>query len=307
MKRVFLILLFITNLHAEISFYAESWFMNWQQDDTPDIASNSSLIKQEFSIDDAFTYEVGTSIRYTKNYIGSISYRSGNSNQDSDNNTLTSLLGYARVMTDYVATEVKYVGTKTSGSAVAKDESSGNSSFVGFNTEINIYNIYLYPNFLKHIVGFGYQYLNYNLPQSIYVRKGDSIIAQMVESNMQWSSNYATIRIANTFINEVEELNTTVNSYFYTLEAGIGQSNASSPTANEAELSSYLSKGLSYFYKADIGWEFGDNFKTVNYNVKLGYRYAIYELTTGENDGTHIYAQANTSLHGPFVNFNMSF
>lgn len=307
-KYLLLAPLLVTALHAELvlDFNAETWFMNWQQDDKPS-NNNGPTINHSFDIEQSLAYELGFNLLYNGFQVG-ISYRSGETSKDTYTNTLNSYLGNISYRNTYAKFGVDYLRSSTTGIAAGYDPSTGNSSLLNFSTDLDIITAYVSPQYLENLFAFGYQYINYTLPQSTYVRFSDATSFQLVAEDMKWSAHLLVAKISNEDRNQQEKINGYISNVFYLLEAGYGLAKAQSNTIDATGYTDVLKNGTAYYYKGALGWTYADEIdETYSYNLDLGYRYAQYVLKTGSSDGLHVYAQSNSTFHGPFFNASINF
>jgi len=272
------------------------WYMQWEQSDKAPSNIVDKPIDNKFTIENSFAQELSLTGKYK--YIKStLKYFSseGSDAVGSKKSKVTDIFANFGFDSKNIQTIYTYTKSTTSGNAVGYDKGTGNDSYIEFNTDLTLHNLTFYPGwFLKKYVGFGTQYIKYDLPQSIYLMKNGSEIFRAVDPNVSWEATYATIELTNIHKIAGKE---GWNPYFFLTGGYSLNIKATSRVATDAGYSDIFNGDKGYFYKGDVG---------IRYNMKkylgfaLGYKYSTYTFETKSNDG-EIYANAETKLSGVYT------
>ncbi|WP_457621624.1 hypothetical protein [Persephonella sp.] len=288
-----------------IDISAGIWYLNWEQNDESKLDTVKTPINHKFNIENSLAKEISISgqWRFLK---GSIKYITSEGDKVADQNTkvdrLMAQLGLK--WKDHLDTSFTYITTSTSGYAEGYDTKTNNSSYIQFNTDLKSMNLTFYPEFIfGKYIGFGSEYITYDLPQSFYITDGNNVIYRGIEPQMEWSAYFVTVELTN--FNHIKNLNGWNIYYFltggYALKVDVNGNLAIDPSG----YSSYLEGEKGMFYRGDIGIKYG--FENI-LGFSLGYRISRFYLETKKNsDGINIYARAESLFSGPYLRLHLNF
>jgi len=288
-----------------LSISGGTWYLQWEQNDKADTAVINEPINHTFEIKNTFAKELSISGQW-KYVKGSIRYITSEgdevASQKSKADQLMAKLGLK--YKDHIETTFTYTKASTSGNAYGYDTKTGNTSYIEFNTDLTILNLTFYPGWIfKKYIGFGTEYINYQLPQSFYIKDDGKVILRAVESQMEWKANFFTLELTN--IHHIKNV-PGINFFFfltggYAFNIDIKGTSAIEPSG----YGNYLEGDKGYFYRGDAGLRY--NFKKY-IALSCGYRYSRYLLESkSSNQGLNIYARAESKFEGPYLKLHLSF
>ena len=322
-QKVFQIFLFILVIFFSLNLNAlagglevtlGTWYLKWEQNDNTDNPDITTDIYHQFSIKNSFAKELALSgdldkVRFGMNYI--FTEKTEELEQTvSTAQKASRILGYLNINWGGFSTYARYIYAHTEGKSEAVDPKTLQTAFVKFSTDLHIGDLIFYPYFFlqKGInLGIGYRFLDYTLPQSLYILGAGQVTGRLVEPNMNWKAHFITCHIES-YYEEDKELPL---RFYGSLMGGYAlKVEPTSESVEKAGYKEYLNGKLGYFYEWELGIiyfkKFGKRYFEGFY-IKAGYRSSRYVLETEKDKDVYIYARAESKFSGPFINLTLSF
>ncbi|MEO2068881.1 MAG: hypothetical protein ABGX27_05145 [Desulfurobacteriaceae bacterium] len=317
---LFLMFLF-TPLYGKsqtLEFTLGTWYLHWEQDDSPNNQDIENDIYHRFTIKNSFAKEVAVSGSWHR-VKGGIKYIFTKKDEElttalSTEQKLSKILGFIGIEWEGMASRASYIHSKTEGYSTSIDPDTLNEGFVKFSTELNIGDITFYPFFNKEglALGAGYRFMDYTLPQTLYVIGSNKELYRFVEPNMNWKAHFLTLTVE-----KVENQKGFLNFFGKVIGGYVLKLEPKSENVEKANESEYLQGGKGYFYEIEFGILFSKKSKVDNkllksvfpkiFTCKIGYRYSDFVLETAKEDDIYIYARAESKFSGPFVSLALLF
>ncbi len=298
------------NKYLDIS--VGTWYINWQQNDSPDNKNIDYIFEHKFKIENSFAKEVSLSGKY-KYVRANIKFITSKGDKvQGKQNTLKRLISSLVFNTSNIDVIFRYVTSSTEGIATGFDEKTQNKSYIEFDTDITMLDLSFYPSFLfGNYLGLGFKYLEYTLPQSFYIIHNNTVISRMVEPSMTWKAQYIFIELTNLnkIIKKVEKSDNRGWNIFADIKAGYAYKvNVNGKAISDAEQDEYLKGKKGYFGEIDLGILYHRKFiKMTKFYLKTGYRYSMHILETEKEGSLYIYSKAETVFNGPYINLSIMF
>ncbi len=286
------------------------WYLNWEQNDSPDNSSIDFPIEHKFKIKNSIAHEVSISGKYR--YVkANIRFITSEGNEVANKKSkIQKLLGTFLVYHRKIDSVFRYISSNTDGNAKGFDEKTKNTSYIEFSTDVRMLDLIFYPRFLlKKYVGIGIKYLKYNLPQSFYIINNGNVISRMIEPSMQWKGKFFTLEVTN-LRKIIDKSDRKSNfSLFGDIKLGYAFSvDTTGETIEKSGSSKYLKGDKGYFTEIDLGGIYFRQLFGRSFYLKGGYRYSIYVMETEKDKtGLYIYARAKSVFSGPYINISVVF
>lgn len=286
-----------------VSASAGAWYINWDQTSNASDRFGNKAIDTTYDIQSSIAPTVDFQLSYS-GIIGNLSYTNsdstaGQSNGEDSGVSALSLGLLVLGKIPYINLDVRYVKANFKGSISANDRETGNTGVGSFESNLDIYEIIVYP--MNRYLGVGYRNYKYEVPQDLYiVNNGTNAIVTKGLADISYKGDFVEITLDNKkLIKEVTEY----NGLAYSMTAGLGKLDATS-----AGYEQYLTQSDAVFYDLSLGYAYQhDSGDRLHYGLEVGYRYNAIDTSANQEGDYSMITEFTTEFYGPYASVNISY